>query len=242
MISLGSSALVVGSSTVPFQPQNAEPLITNIAGHPVTAAPDAVELAGTTLHPGHPGVTLDGTSISLDTAGQLIVGSETITLTGASPTIARLGDQSYASYAKLSDPFITTIGGQAITAAPSAVAFAGTTLTPGASGKVINGTLVSLNTAGQLVIGSKTAPLATDSGAGLAALIMEGFGAGGRFGGKSPSLVGGSSLNGTGNRSSAGVAVLQGEAESLESWVPLWKTAVALAVAMLVSLNGGVRY
>lgn len=246
MISLGSSVLIVGSSTVPFPSQDPDPLITSIASHPVTAASDAVELAGTTLHPGHPGITLDGTSISLDTAGQLIVGSATMTLPGASPTTARLGHQSHASDPKVPGPFITALTGQSITAAtPSALAFSGITLTPGAPGKTINGTPVSLNTAGQLVIGSgsNTTPLETNSAAGLGALIIGGFAARGPFFGASP--VGGSSSsngtdsnNSTSTSTSTSVAVFKGEAESLKSQRGLllssWKMAGMIAVAIFV--------
>ena len=242
MISLGSSILIVGTSTVSFQSPSAETSIISVAGYPITAAPDAVALAGTILHPGKPGVILDGTLISLDTAGQLIVGSKTMTLPGASLRSGRLADHSYPLYPDISDPLVTAIGGQTITAAPSAVAFAGTTLTPGASGKTIGGTPVSLNKGGQLVIGSKTIPLETDSGAGLGGLIMGGFGAGGPFGGRSPSPSGGTSSNGTGNRTSASVAVFQGGAESLKGGLPLWKTAVMSSVAMLVSFHVNAKY
>ena len=245
VISLGSSILVVGTSTVPLQPQNAEPLITNVAGYRITAAPDAVEVPGTTLHPGNPRVTLDGTLSSLDTSGQLIIDPKTMTLPGASPIIA----QSSPSSPHISNPLITTIGSQTITAAPSCVTFAGTTLTPGASGKTINGTLVSLNTAGQLVLGLQTIPLETASGAqlNLGGLIMGGFGADGPFGGMSPSaVVGGGSANGNGstdNGTSTGVAVFRGKAESLRCGLLRWKMGgVLLMSALLISFFAGVRY
>ena len=100
-------------------------------------------------------------------------------------------------------PFITTVAGQAITAAPTAVAFAGTTLTPGAPGERINGTLVSLNTANQLVLGSKTVALQSE---------------GGKSGSQetSPSS---SSSNGTGNLTNTsgggGTKVFEGNAAAL---------------------------
>ena len=238
LISLGSSALVVGTSTVLFQYQPTKPLITNVAGYPITAAPDAVKLGGTTLHPGNSGVTLDGTLVSLDTASHLIVGSKTMTLTDAGARLGWLGDQSHSV---ISDPSITTVGGQAITAAPNAVAFAGTTLTPGASGKSINGTLISLNTAGQLVIGSETVPLETGSG-GLGGLIIGGFGAGGPFGSKSPSSVKENSSNGTSNDTSVSVGVFHGAADSLKSGFSPWRTTVMSAVAVLVLFQVGARY
>ena len=119
-----------------------KPIVTNIAGQAISAAPDAVAIAGDTLNPGDPGATLDGTTISLDTAGQLIVGSKTISLAQKPP-----------------QTITTSVAGQAITAAPNAIIVAGTTLSPMDPGITLDGTLISLNTASQLVIGSKTIPL-----------------------------------------------------------------------------------
>ena len=235
-VSLGPSALVIGTNTIPFQTQPADPFITNVASYPVTAAPDAVELAGTTLHPGDPGVELDGTVVSLDVGGgHLIVGSKTIVLTASG---GRFGDP--AALGIIADPFVTTIGNQAITAAPTAVAFGGTTLlTPGAPGKTINGTLISLNTAGQLVVGTKTVPFETSS-AGLGRLIMGGFGDGGPLiGTSSSSPIAGSSSNGTSSNGTVNTdgAVFLGEAESLRKSSFLFWTPVAVsAVAMYASV------
>ena len=206
-VSLGSSALVIGTNTIPFQTQPAEAFITNAASYPNTAAADAVGLAGTTLHPGNPGVELDGTVVSLDVGGgHLVVGSN-----------------------------------QAITAAPTAVIFAGTTLlTPGAPGKTINGTLISLNTAGQLVMGTKTVPFET-SGAGLGRLIMGGFGDGGPLiGTSSSSPIAGSSPNGTSSNSTANAdgAVFLAEAQSLrKSGLLFWTMVAVSAVAMHASVR-----
>ncbi len=163
--SLGSSALVIGTSTIPLPSRLPEPLITTVAGHAVTAAPSAVEVAGTTLHPGVPGVTLDGTVVSLDSSGQLIFGSKTITLPGESAGLGALilGGLGHKSASDASEPLTTIIAGQVITADPTAVAFAGTTLSPGASGRTIDGTLLSLNMGGQLVVGSKTVRLMSES-------------------------------------------------------------------------------
>ena len=187
----------------------AEPLITTIAGQAITAAPDAVKVAGSTLHPGDRGVTLDGTLISLDRAQHLIVGSKTVAL----PTSEGTSGVSGGYYPPSDDdddahPFITTVAGQAITAVPTAVAFAGTTLTPGAPGKRINGTLISLNTAGQLVVGSKTVALQSD---------RVGFGTGGLSFSSSPSSSS-SSSNGTGNLTDTGgggIKVFKGNAANL---------------------------
>ena len=128
-ISLGSSAFIVGTSTVPLFFQPSDPFITTVAGHPITAAPSAVDMAGTTLHPGIPGVTLDGTAVSLDTSNHLIVGYETIALSDGNKGLGRLilGGVNDQSSPGVAEPFITTIAGHAITAAPNAVDVAGTT-------------------------------------------------------------------------------------------------------------------
>ena len=176
-ISLGSSAFFVGASTVPILFQHPDPLVTTVAGHPITAAPGAVNIAGTTLYPGIPGVTLGGTAMSLDTSNNIIIGSSTIALSDEKKGFGRLilggvNDQSNPSVA---EPYITSIAGHAITAAPNAVDVAGTTLHPGDPGMTFDGTAVSLDTANHLVIGSKTIPLARES-SGLGSLILEGLG------------------------------------------------------------------
>lgn len=230
-ISLGSSALIIGTSTVPLASQASKPFITTVAGHAITAAPNAVEVAGTTLRPGLSGVTLDGTVVSLDTAGQLVVGSKTMPLTSESAGLNALivGGFGDMSRSEVSNPLITTIAGQAVTAASTAVAFAGTTLTPGAPGKTIKGTLVSLNAAGQLVVNSKTITLESNS-AGLGGLIVGGFGPGGPFDGNTPSPTQRIFSNGTSNTS---VQIFQGKAEDLKSFLS-WKKVAVSMVAMII--------
>ena len=174
-ISLGSSALIVGSSTVPILLQPSDRFVTTVAGHAITAAPSAVDIAGTTLHPGIPGVTLDGTAVSLDTARHLIIGSNTISLDDQNEGPARLilGGVSDPSSPGVTEPFITSIAGHAITAAPNAVDIAGTTLNPGDPGITIDGTKVSLDPIHHLIIGSKTIPLTSES-MGLGRTILGG--------------------------------------------------------------------
>ena len=233
-ISLGSSALVIGTSTVPLASQASKPFITTVAGHAITAAPNAVEVAGTTLRPGLSGVTLDGTVVSLDKSGQLVVGSKTMPLTSESAGLSGVivGGFGDMSPSEVSNPLITTIAGQAVTAASTAVAFAGTTLTPGAPGKTIKGTPISLNAAGQLVVNSKTITLESNS-AGLAGLVMGGFGAGGSFDSTSPSPTQAIFSNGTSNTS---VQVFQGKAEDLKSFLS-WKKVAVSMVAMIILIE-----
>ena len=140
LIHFDSSALIIGTSTVPLS-RNTGPIITTIAGHVIQASSDAIVVAGTTLTRGSPPMTLSGTPIYLGPSA-LVVGTSTIPL--APEPLPQI---------------IATIAGQAITAAPNIVTIAGTILKPEAPDATVDGTLVSLNTAGQLIIGSKTIAL-----------------------------------------------------------------------------------
>ena len=228
-VSLGSSGLVIGTRKISIGFQTPNPLITTVAGHVMTAAPNAVVVADTTLRPGASDVTLDGTVVSLDTAGQLVVGSKTVPLTSESARLKSgqiLGGFGDEPPSEVSDPFITTIAGQAITAAPTAVAFAGTTLTPGALGKMVNGTLVSLNTAGQLVMDSNTISFESNS-AGLGGLIMGGF---------VSNPLSQNASNGTSTVANNNVEVFQGKAENLKSCLS-WKQAIVSVIAIFLSMS-----
>lgn len=79
-ISLGSSALIIGSNTISLDSEVSERLVTTVAGQVITADPTAVEVGSLTLTPGGPGTSLSGTLVSLDSNGQLIVGTRTIPL------------------------------------------------------------------------------------------------------------------------------------------------------------------
>ena len=80
--SLQPSALPSSAGSVPRKPQSLDTLITIIADQCITACPTAVDVDGfATLTPAAPALKLDGTLLSLNTAGELIVGaSKTVTL------------------------------------------------------------------------------------------------------------------------------------------------------------------
>lgn len=158
-------------------------------------------------------MTLDGILVSLGTAGKVVVGSKTIPL--ACERECRLGRADTERLwrwltSELLNPIVTTIADKAITTAPTAVAFAGSTLTPEALGGTINETLVSLNTAGQMVVGSKSIALESSS-AGVG-----GFGAEGPVSGISPSSTHGSFSNGTSNVAKHQDQCLSGEKRVFE--------------------------
>lgn len=193
-ISIGSTGLVIGTGT-PIPLTNAFPsqIITTIANQAITILPTAVEIAGATLTPGAPAITISSTPISINPSA-LIIGTATIPL------------PSNAQATTITGQLITTLASQPLTAAPTAVEIAGTTLTPGASGITLNGTLISLNTAGGLILGSQTIALQSQSG-GLGGLIMAPFATSASSTPIStPTGTGSSNSNGTGGKPVAGGA------------------------------------
>ena len=241
LISLDTaSQLIVGSKTIPLEPASPNSIITTIGGQVITAAPNGLAIAGTTLTPGVSGVRVGGTLVSLNTAGQLIVGSHTMTLPSGDTGLGRLIMGGFSGVAsEVADPITTTIDGQFITAGPTALVMAGTTLTPGAPGFTIDGTVVSLNMAAQLVVGSKTIPLEESAGssgetAGLGGLIMGASGSGGPFGPfniNSPTQ--GNSSTGAVNGTSASVQAFKGNGASLKGQCS-WRKMAASVVAMSI--------
>ena len=135
-----AGSLIIDSKTIPLASSLPEPLTTIIAGQAITAHPAAIAIAGTTIKPGDPATTVDGTGILLNTAGSLIVDSKTISLP---------------------EPLTTTIANQPITANPTALTIGATDIHPGDPAATIGGTRVSLNTASALILGTKTIPLAS---------------------------------------------------------------------------------
>lgn len=80
LISLGSNDLVIGTSSIHFATDDPTQVVTTIAGQRITANPNALELGSSTLTPGGYGLILSGTLVSLNYAGQLVVGSKMIPL------------------------------------------------------------------------------------------------------------------------------------------------------------------
>ena len=151
----GASQLTNPESTMPtnfFDP--AQSMLTTIAGHIITAAPTAVAIAGSTLNPGDPGVTIGGTPLALNKAGYLLLGSKTVPLASG-----------------LAETITTTISGTAITADPTAIVMKGSTLRAGDPGATIDGTAVALEKAGRLLIGSETISFRSQSATSLTTTI-----------------------------------------------------------------------
>ena len=143
-----AGSLILGAMTIPLASGLSEPLTTTIANQPLTANPTALIVAGTTMNPGDPTITVEGTPIALDAAGNLVIASKTI---------------PFETGTKKVEPLVTTIAGQVITAAAGGIALAGTTLKKGDAGYSINGTVISLDSAGRFVVGFQTQSFENES-------------------------------------------------------------------------------
>lgn len=188
-VSLGQSGILrIGSLTTTLgSPQQSDgPLAFTFAGDdgntkvlsvtPVSMAePTAgagLAVAGETLTPGSPQITVSGQAISLGESGILRIGSMTSTLgpqNSAGPlrfTIA--GDDGTAEVLN-----ITPVSVAGPTAVPG-IAIAGKTLTPGGVQLTVSGEALSLGESGILRIGSVTSTLRPEKSAGPLAFTLPG--------------------------------------------------------------------
>ena len=112
--------------------------------HIVQPLRHAISIAGTTLTPGAPPITVSGTPIMLDPSA-LVVGSISVQI--------RLPPSSLISGQ------ITTLDGEMIQQLAAGISVTGTTLTPGAPPIKVSGTLISLGPSA-VMIGSSSIPIA----------------------------------------------------------------------------------
>ena len=132
IISLGQSgALAIGSSifhlpTLSDTPSNAY----TVAGQRFTPNPSAFTIAGTVISAGGPAAVMNGTTVSLEPSGTLLVGSSTI------PLLSSPGSRE------------TNIDGFDVKVQSSFVIVDGTTLSAAAAGVTISGKVFSLEAGG----------------------------------------------------------------------------------------------
>ena len=173
VMSLGpSGALIIGSSTTNLLPPDRT---YTVAGQTFTSNADssALAIAGTILSAGGPAVTVNGTIISVQPSGTLIVGSRTIPL---------LTPQSTFS----SD---INIDGFDVEVEPTFAVVDGVTLSPGAAGVTISGKLVSLESGGlTLDVGTGRFALPTHTGGTNGSIDVQAF-TGGQTRGSMSSLI-----------------------------------------------------
>ncbi len=131
-MSLGSSNLVIGTSTVPLTSNRPVPAEFSVGGQTFVANPPGFSVDGKSLLPNGPAVTLSGTPVSLG-ASVVVIGTKTIALP--------------------SDPSLPvfTVAGSTFTANPTGFSIVDTTLVPNGAPVTISGTLISLGTADQVV-------------------------------------------------------------------------------------------
>ena len=229
-VSLGSSELVIGSSTVPVYQQAVPSLPTiSVAGHILTQAPNngGFAVSGTTILPGSSTVIISGTPYSLAPSGSaLVVGTSTFALATSS----------------LNGPLVAA--GETFTPlGASAVAIDGSTLS--ISGLAITdskGTIISFAADG-LVVGSSTFVFAntpTSSSAGttttasslsVAAETPASTAAQGSVGGSTslPPPTGGTGLTGTNAHSSEAPAALR----KIQFWRSIGFSAVLVLILVI---------
>lgn len=123
------------------------PSIYTIDGQLFTGDPSFLSVGGKTMSPGGFGITISGTPIRLDPAGNLIIDTSTAKLGNISPTPF---------------PSIYTINGQQFAGNPSLLSVDGKTITAGGAGITISGIPVLLKSSGVLRFGTKEIPLPTN--------------------------------------------------------------------------------
>lgn len=208
IISLASSHIIIGTSTMSLPSLIATPAMTSVqplpiftlAGQTYTANPAGFAIGSASLLPGGSAISMSGTTVSL-ASSQLLIGTSTLLLPTALPI-----SSTPTSY--------ITIGSETIALGASAIIVAGNTLRPGAEAITVNGEQVSLGPS-LLIVGSRTetfAPVlisatpgagsATSNAANIGALVMAGLGQvdGGAVAAPSQTRTGvGSSASGSGS-------------------------------------------
>ena len=118
--------------------------IFTIGAQTFTANPTGFNINNAAIVPGGTAQTVNGTRVSLDQSGVLVIGSSTISLPSPSD---------------IAPSNMYTVAGQTFTPAPSGFSIAGTVITPGGPAATIDGTAISLDQAGALAVGSTTISL-----------------------------------------------------------------------------------
>ena len=137
VVSLGQSgALGIGSSTFDLSPLSYTPSKAyTAAGQTFTPNPSAFPIANTIISAGGPAATVDGTTISLQPSGILLIGSSTISLLTTPPPTFSSSDIDIDGFdVKAEFSSIVIVNGMALTA--------------GAAGVTLSGGTISLETGG----------------------------------------------------------------------------------------------
>ena len=128
VVSLGQSGVpAIGSSIIALPTQSYTPSKAyTIAGQTFTPDPSAFALAGTTVLVGGPAATVDGTVISLQPSGILLIGSSTIPLsTTPPPTFPSFDIDIDGFNVKAESSSIVIVNGQTLSAGAAGVTLSG---------------------------------------------------------------------------------------------------------------------
>lgn len=120
---------------------SASPEFVTVAGQALIAEPSKVIVAGITLLPGDPGVSISGTPVSLAPSGTLFIDNSPMPIADTAPPKP--------------NP-ILTLADQVFTANPTGFVVAGSYITPGGPAQLISGTPISLDSSGVIYIGDST--------------------------------------------------------------------------------------
>ena len=152
----GAGFLVNGKSTLAFpmvtagSMPTASAAIYTVGGQVFTANPTGFDIGSMTVAPGGSAVTISGTVVSLDKSDHLRIGTSTMDLS--------------SEYAIPTND-VVSIGGTAVTAAPTGFVLDGKTVSPGGKAVTVHGTVVSLDKQSHLKIGSSTVLLTSAASA-----------------------------------------------------------------------------
>ena len=220
-VSLDFSSNLIFDGTAQALPSFPQPTlkanqITTINRVAIQLLPTGISVAGSVLTPGATPITASGSLVTLGST-VLAVGTSSVPVSFGTP-----------------HPLITTIGGQVVTAAPSAVKIGSVTLSPGAPGTTLGGTSVSLGSGGSLVVGSQTVVLGAPTGS-LGGMITGGFGSGGpTANGSATSAVVPTSAN---NGTYPGVKKFGGKAARSRRFNLEGLTGLAVAIPLILYLR-----
>lgn len=137
-----ASVYGMGSNALPDSDPGPNTYIT-VGGHTIAVQANGIAVAGETLRPGDPGITIDGTRISLGSS-EFIVGDRTEIFSPPAAVTAQ--------------PTHITVNGEPISVGSDLIVVGGTTMKPGESGIIVHGKPVSL-AASELVVGGVTESL-----------------------------------------------------------------------------------
>lgn len=157
------TAIISGSSTIPLDPQRTpEPAILSmlelagvlgtpqiyiVDGITLTGDPNALRVGSTSLTPGSPPLTVSGHTLSLTSAGLIVVDGHTSDLASQLPSVSPKNHHTY------------NVDGITLIGDPTSLVVGSTTLTPDSPPLTLSGHLLALQSGGALIVDDQTLEL-----------------------------------------------------------------------------------